>query len=425
MEPLKVAVFGAGGRGHSTYGMFALSHPHLMKVVAVAEPDDAKRARMGDAHGIPEKLRFRTWQELIDKHPPVTAILNCTQDKMHADSAMAALKAGYHQLLEKPMATTPHDCARIVRTARETGRILAVCHVLRYTPLFHALKGILTGRALGDVVTVVHIENVGFWHQAHSFVRGSWSRKASNSPMILSKSCHDMDILIYMLGKKPVRLSSFGSLTYFKPENAPPNAAERCLDGCPAELGCPYSVQKNYLGGARPDWIKNSDHVSADKSYAAKLEALKTGPFGRCVYKSGNDVVDHQTVHIEFEGGATVSFLMHAFSAECCRTFRYGCTKGEIKGHGDKNELRVSYFEDGREEVIKPGSVEGGHGGGDTGMMLRFVDAMLSNDASKILTDANASLDSHYLAFAAEESRLANGKVIEMSEYRARIESEL
>jgi len=424
MEALKVAVLGAGGRGFSSYGMFALRYPHLIKVAAVAEPEDAKRARMGEAHGIPDKLRFRTWQELIEKRPPVAAVLNCTQDAMHADSALAALKAGYHQLLEKPMATTPHDCARIVRTARETGRILAVCHGMRYSPLYQALKRIIDSRVLGEVVTVDHLENVAFWHQAHSFVRGPWSKRTSSSPMILAKSCHDMDILLYVLGKKPVRLSSFGSLTYFRPENAPKNAAERCLDGCPAEPTCPYSVQKNYLGGNRPDWVKNSDHLGADKSYEAKFAALKTGPFGRCVYKAGNDVVDHQTVHIEFEGGTTVSFLMHAFAAENCRTFRYGCTKGEIKGHGDRKELRVGYFEDGREDVIKPGSLEGGHGGSDTSMMLQFVEALQSNDPSKILTGANASLDSHYLAFAAEESRLANGKVIEMSEYRARIESE-
>jgi hypothetical protein len=184
-------------------------------------------------------------------------------------------------------------------------------------------------------------------------------------------------------------------------------------------------VQKNYLGGNRPDWIKDSDHLGADKSYEAKMEVLKTGPLGRCVYKSGNDVVDHQAVNIEFEGGATVSFLMHAFAVENCRTIRYGCTKGEIKAHGDKHELKVGYFEDGREDIIKPGSLEGGHGGSDTAMMLQFVEAMQANDPSKILTNAEASLDSHYMAFAAEESRLANGKVVEMSEYRARIESEL
>lgn len=143
MRPLKVAVLGAGGRGYSAYGLFARTHPHLVQVVAVAEPDDAKRNRMGEAHDIPEKRRFRTWQELIDKRPPAAAVLNCLQDAMHIASATATLRAGYHQLLEKPMATTPHDCARIVRTVRETGRMLAVCHVLRYGPFFQTVKRVI------------------------------------------------------------------------------------------------------------------------------------------------------------------------------------------------------------------------------------------------------------------------------------------
>lgn len=425
MDPLRVAVLGAGGRGYSAYGLFARTYPQLVEVVAVAEPDDAKRRRMGDAHNIPERFRFRTWQELVDKRPPVAAVLNCLQDALHLDSAMAVMKAGYHQLLEKPMATTPHACARIVRAARESGRMLAVCHVLRYGPFFQTVKKVIHSGVIGDIVSGVHLENVSFWHQGHGFVRGPWSTKAAGSPMILQKSCHDLDLLVYLLGKRPARLSSFGSLTYFKPENAPRNAPGRCLDGCPAEPTCPYSVQKNYLGGNRPGWLRDSDHLSTDTSYEGKVKALNTGPMGRCVYKCGNDVVDHQAVNIEFEGGATMCFLMHAFTEENCRTLRYCGTKGEIKGHGGKQEVKVNYFEDGREDTIRPGRIEGGHGGSDTVMMQQFVQAILSNDPSGILTNAEVSLDSHYLAFAAEESRLANGKVIEMSEYRARIESEL
>jgi len=425
VRPLEVAILGAGSRGFSAYGEFALRHPHLMKCVAVAEPEDAKRARFGDAHGIPHSLRFRTWQELVAARPPATVIFNCLQDALHAESAIAVMRAGYHQLLEKPMATTPHDCVRVVRAARATGRILAICHVLRYAPFFQTLKEILTARVVGDVVTVVHIENVAFWHQAHSFVRGRWRRRDESSPMILAKSCHDLDLLVYLIGRRPLRLSSFGALTWFRRENAPKGAAERCLDGCPVEPICPYSVQKNYLGGDRPGWIKDSDHVTIDKTLEGKLAALRAGPFGRCVWKCDNDVVDHQVVNIEFEGGTTAMFLMHAFAAENTRTMRYGCTRGEIKGHAGRNELRVTHFADGREDVIHPGQIAGGHGGGDVAMVRQFVEAITTGDPARMLTNVEVSLESHLLAFAAEESRLNHGRVVDMNAYRQRIEEEV
>jgi predicted dehydrogenase len=308
--------------------------------------------------------------------------------------------------------------------ARETGRILAICHVLRYSPFFQALRQVLMSGAIGRIVTVQHTENVAFWHMAHSFVRGPWSRKGVSSPMILSKSCHDLDILLYLINRPPLRVSSFGSLTWFRPENAPEGAADFCLDGCAAEPSCPYSVQKNYLGGNRIDWIKDSPHVSIDTSYAAKLAALRKGTFGRCVFKAGNDVVDHQVVNIEFEDGITVNFLLHAFAAENTRTMRYGCTQGEIRAHLDKNEIRVGHFRDGREEIILPGELSGGHSGGDGGMLRGFVEAVRAQDTSRILTGVETSLEGHLLAFAAEESRLNNGRMIDMVEYRARIEAE-
>lgn len=424
MKPLELAVIGAGGRGHSAYGSFVLNNPHTARYVAVAEPDDDRRKRLADAHNIDPKYQFKTWQELVDKKPPVEAVINCTQDAMHAESAVALLRTGYHQLLEKPMATTPHDCIRIVNEARNTGRVLAICHVLRYSPFFQAMKDVISSGRLGDIMTVEHKENVAFWHYAHSFVRGPWSRRAESSPMVLAKSCHDMDMLVYLIAKKPLRISSIGSLTYFRPENAPAGATDRCLDGCPAEPECPYSVQKNYLGGDRPGWIKDSAHLSLDKSYEGKLKALQTARYGLCVYKADNDVIDHQVAIIEFEGGVTVSFLMHAFSIENTRTMRYGLTRGEIKGHAGRNEIHVGHFFDGREETIKPGRIAGGHGGGDTAMMRQFIDAISSGDPSAIITNADESLESHLLAFAAEESRLNGGAVIDMAAYRKKIESE-
>ena len=424
MKPLEVAVIGAGSRGFHAYANFALRRPHLLRCVAVAEPDDARRDRFGDAHGLPANRRYRTWQELVDSRPAADGVINCLQDSLHLESALAVLEAGYHQLLEKPIAATPHDCVRIVGKARETGLTLAVCHVMRYAPFYQAMRRILDTRDLGEIVTVEHKENVAFWHYAHSFVRGPWSRKGESSPMILAKSCHDMDILLYLIGRRPVRLSSFGSLSYFRPENAPAGAADRCLDGCPAEPDCPWSVLRTYLGGDLPSWVKDSDHLSVDKTREGKLEALRTARHGRCVFKAGNDVVDHQVVNIEFEGGATANFLMHAFSRENTRTMRYGLTRGEIKGHHGRNEIRVGYFGDGTEEIVRPGRMVGGHGGGDTALMLQFTESLRTGDPAAVITNADVSLESHLMAFAAEESRLNAGQVIEMAAYRERIEKE-
>jgi len=258
MKPLEVAVLGAGGRGFTSYGRFALQHPHLIKYAAVAEPDDVRRRKLSDLHGIRPQFQFRTWEELIEKRPPVVAVLNCLQDSLHRDSAIATLEAGYHQLLEKPFATTPHHCLEIVRTAKRTGRTLAICHVLRYAPFFRALKELLESGVTGDIVCLAHQENVAYWHYESVSVRGPWSRTAESSPWILAKSCHDLDLIVWLASKKPKRITSFGSLSFFRPENAPPGSTDRCLDGCPAEPECAFSVQKLHLGGRAdvPGWSR-------------------------------------------------------------------------------------------------------------------------------------------------------------------------
>ena len=258
-KPITALLLGAGLRGADAYGPYALAHPDQLRFVAVAEPDPARRARFAAAHGIPPERQFVTWQEALGRPLPerqktADVVFNCTQDRMHEASGVAALQAGYDMLLEKPMAHDLAGTVRLVQAAEETGRLLQVCHVLRYSPFFSTVHEIVSSGRLGEVVAVTHRENVAYWHMAHSFVRGNWRNEGLSSPMILSKCCHDLDVLYWNLGE-PVRcLQSFGSLRHFRAGNAPAGAPLRCTDGCPAAEQCPFDARRLYLNMDIEGW---------------------------------------------------------------------------------------------------------------------------------------------------------------------------
>lgn len=417
--PITAVMCGAGQRGFYSYGPYALKYPNELRFVAVAEPNAARRQRFADAHDIPPERQFATWEDLLAQGQIADALFNMTQDQAHYASTVAALEAGYDVLLEKPMATRLADCVDLVQTAERTGRLLQVCHVLRYTPFFSTLHEIVASGRLGDIITVEHRENVVYWHMAHSFVRGNWRNLAMSSPMILAKCCHDLDILYWNLGRKMQRLQSFGSLIHFRPENAPEGATRRCTDGCPVAEQCPYDARRIYLtpSPADPERIGwPSSTISEDLSLEGRRRALETGPYGRCVYHCDNDVVDHQTVNMEFEGGTSVVLFMHGHSHEESRTMRYDGTHATLRGKFTYKDGWIEVHDhvtNRREDVeIPPG--EGGHGGGDFGVVRAFVRAARGDEGT--LTAAREALESHLLAFAAEQSRL-EGAVVDMDAY--------
>lgn len=290
MEPITAVVLGAGSRGE-IYAGYALRHPEELKVVAAAEPRPDRLAKLADAHGIPPENRFASWEELLERPKMADVAFVCTLDDMHTAPALKALEKGYHILLEKPMSNTEEECRAIEAAARQADRVLAVCHVLRYTPFYRTIKALVDGGEIGEICAAAQIENVGYWHQAHSFVRGNWRSSRETSPMLLQKSCHDMDILLWLVGKDCCRVSSFGSLRHFTADNAPAGAPERCLDGCPHSETCPYYAPKIYLTG-KTDWPV--DVLTTDLTEAGIRKALEEGPYGRCVYRCDNDVVDRQ-----------------------------------------------------------------------------------------------------------------------------------
>jgi predicted dehydrogenase len=406
MTPVTLAVVGAGNRG-STHGGWALTQPDRARVIAVAEPRAVRRDRFATRHGIPASATFPSWQELAARGRMADAVLICTQDAAHAEPTTAFAELGYHVLLEKPMATTEADCRRIVDAVERADVAFAVCHVLRYTPYTALVKQVVDGGRLGEVMSVQHLEPVGFSHHAHSYVRGPWRRQDAATFMLLAKSCHDLDWLQHVVGRPIRRVASFGGLTHFRPENRPAGAADRCLD-CAVEPTCPYSAVRFYSGflerGA--DWPL--DAVIDRNTEADLLAALRQGPYGRCVYACDNDVVDHQVVAMEFDGGPTGTFTMTAFNAGGHRRTRLFGTHGELEGDGET--VRVHDFLTGTAEVLSARSsgdatAGGGHGGGDWGLMDAFVRAVATGDRSHILTGPRASLEAHLVVFAAERAR--------------------
>ncbi|MFG2876641.1 Gfo/Idh/MocA family protein [Streptomyces sp. NPDC048337] len=402
-----LAVVGAGNRG-TGYARWVLAHPQRARVVAVAEPRTVRRERLAAAHGIEPGSAVGDWRELAARGRIADAVLICTLDRDHLEPVLAFAALGCHILLEKPMALTEDECRRIVDAVERAGVTLSVGHVLRYTPYTRALKAVVDSGRLGEVVSVQHLEPVGFWHQAHSFVRGNWRREDEATTMLMAKSCHDLDWLQYVLGGPPVRVSSFGRLSHFRPGNRPAGAADRCLD-CAVESACPYSATREYgdrLARGEHTWPLN---VLVDEFTPEALEsALREGPYGRCVYACDNDVVDHQVVAMEFDSGATATFTMTAFTEQADRQTRIFGTRGELRGDG--KSLRVYDFLTRTEEAVAAGGggpmdAAGGHGGGDAGLMDAFVSAVATGNPGLVKSGPRESLTSHLTVPAAERAR--------------------
>ncbi len=420
--PIDAVLVGAGARGTFTYGEIALNNPDTLRFVAVAEPDPERRAGFARDHGIPDSHCFATWEEFLGSGQSAQALVCTTLDRLHVAPAVAALEAGYHVLLEKPMAIIAEDCVRIAHAAESAGRVLILGHVLRYTEFFTRMHDIVSSGRLGDIVSIEHRENVAFSHMAHSYVRGNWNNSERASPMILSKCSHDFDLLTWMMHGNPVRrLHSFGSLMHFRSECAPAGTPERCTDGCPAAESCLFYAPRQYL---TEDVGWPTETISVDLSHASRLRALQTGPYGRCVYRAENDVVDHQVVTMEHNDGATVTLIMQGHSDREERTMRIDGTRATLRARfqvSGVSEMTVhDHLTDAEERIAVDAGQHSGHGGGDAGLIRAFVEAVRSGgDTSPI--SARMSLESHLLAFAAERSRVT-GEMIDMPTFRAEVE---
>lgn len=409
-------IAGAGERG-TTYATLIGKHPQA-EVVGVAEPNEFRRKRLAEDHNIPSDNVFTDWKELAGRDKFADAVIIATQDRMHVGPVLAFAEKGYDILLEKPMAPSEADCRKIVKAAEDNNVMFAVCHVMRYTDYTRKLKSLLDEGLIGDIVSMQHFEPVGYWHQAHSFVRGHWGNEAKSSCMLLAKSCHDVDWIRHIMAVPCKKVSSFGSLYHFRKEQAPQGAADRCLD-CSVEATCPYSAKKIYLGRLAKGHTSWPVSILAPEPTEENItEALKTGPYGRCVYACDNDVVDQQVVNMEFAGGRTAGFTMTAFNNARGRETRIFGTRGELFGDGSKL-THYDFLTDETTEIdtrAPDASITGGHGGGDGRLIESFIAAMVDKDPSKILSGPAESLETHLMVFAAERARRED-KVVEVKLY--------
>ena len=406
MKPAELLVIGAGSRG-TTYAAYAIEHPEYAKITGVAEPRDGWRNTLVKSHDIPESNIACDWRDLASRPKFADAVIIATQDQMHVEPAVEFARLGYHILLEKPMTPNAEGCRKIAQAVQDAGIIFGVCHVLRYTAHTRKLKELIGDGLIGEVVSLQSLEPVGYWHQAHSFVRGNWRRSDESSSMLLAKCCHDLDWIRHIMGNRCNSVQSYGSLKHFSKEEKPEGAAERCLD-CPIEIQCPYSAKKIYLkrlAKGQKGWPL--DVLASAVNEENIMEALRTGPYGRCVYACDNDVVDHQVVNMQFDGGGTASLTMTAFTEADHRQARIFGTKGELISNG-RSIKHFDFLTDKWNEINTnsgDSSILGGHGGGDYGMMKAFVNAVIHNDQTLILSGATESLETHEMVFAAERSR--------------------
>jgi len=422
MKQLKVILIGAGDRG-TTYTDHMMDMPEKFKVVAIADPVKSRRDDIQKKHNIPDEMCFPDWPELLDMPKIADVAVIATMDRQHFAPAAKAISKKYHLLLEKPVCPTPEECLKLEALAKENGVQVVVCHVLRYTPFFNKLYDIIESGAIGEVVSVNHEEDVEIIHQSHSFVRGNWGNEERSSCMLLQKSCHDMDILQWLLGKKCTRVQSFGGIYYFNEAHAPEGAPERCIDGCPVGETCKFNSVKLYLEDnhdAVSQWLRSTCTKEANPTDEIVEKTLRTTEYGKCVFHCDNTVVDHQTANLEFEGGVTATFTMNAFN-KGGRFFHIFGTQGEIHAEMSKEEKPILVYDFDTKEttehiVTGKEGITNGHGGGDVGILEALYNAACGEEVGRSLSDISVSVASHMIVFAAEKAR-KEGIVVDFNQY--------
>lgn len=414
-KPITAITLGAGSRGN-VYGNYAISNPDQIDIVGVAEPIPLRNERYSKKHKIATENRFVTWEHVFQKPKFADAIIITTPDHLHYGPCMKALAMGYDVLLEKPMAQTEKECRDILALTKKTGAIVGLCHVLRYAPYFIKLKELIHNGSIGELISIQHFEPIQHIHMAHSFVRGNWHNSKESTPIILAKSCHDLDIMRWLVGKPSVRVVAFGNLKWFNKQNAPAGSTARCHDGCAIESTCPYSAVKIYLRERSYTYVFD---LPEQKELVpdAIMNYLKTTNYGRCVYRMDNDQCDHYVMSLLFEGGITASFNMEAFTGYHGRRTRVMGSMGDLTG--DMEQFTHTDFRTGKttnwdSKSFDEGAYKNhGHGGGDYRLMQDWVQAVAQKNPNLLTSTIDASIESHLMGFAAEKSR-KNKKIVDI-----------
>ncbi|MFD0712639.1 Gfo/Idh/MocA family protein [Paenibacillus sp. GCM10027626] len=415
LQPVSAIIVGAGHRSLQ-YASYAEAHPDQFRIVGVVDPDSERRKLAAERFGFPLDHCFASVEQLTAVPKLAVAAINGTMDHLHVRTTLPLLKAGYDVLLEKPIGISEEEVMELHQTAKSCGRTVMICHVLRYAPFYASIRQQLEAGAIGDIVAIQTEENVSYHHMSTAFVRGKWnSIENCGSSMIMAKCCHDLDLLAWLMGGvRPVKVSSFGSLYQFREEKAPAGAGTRCLVDCPLEETCTYSAKRMYmqqnLWGA---YVWDRTGLTEDDN-EGKLESLRTtNPYGRCVWRCDNDVVDHQSVIIEFASGSTASHSLTGATAKPSRTIHITGTKGEISGTMEEGTYLIRRPDDTpgqtyAEEMIQLNVSADMHGGGDLRLVADFVSALRGERPSLSSTSLEKSIYGHQIGFAAERSRMEN-----------------
>ena len=399
-KQVSIVAIGAGNRTNK-YLEYVKQHPDKAKLVGVVELNEIRRNKIVEKFSLEPSACFTDYHDFFRSSLKVDAVMICTPENMHYEPCMMAIEAGYHVLLEKPIAQTPEECIAIGEAARRKNVIVTVCHVLRYHPYFMKLKELACSGELGNIISINHRTAVGVDRAAHSFVRGPWRKESETNPMLISKCCHDIDFLLWLTKTRCRKLTSFGSLRWFKSTNAPEGSAHRCID-CQVESQCPFSAVDLYR--IRRDWIANFDVPQGKNIDEVIEEELKHGLYGRCIYHCDNDVVDHQIVSMEMESEVTINFSMDIFTLEDHRATQICLTEGEIEG--DETQIKVRRFRGGEETIYDFSDIKHKpfHAGADLDLMNDFIEA-IQTEGKYLRTSIDLSVESHRICFEAERSR--------------------
>ncbi|WP_369752845.1 Gfo/Idh/MocA family protein [Flavobacterium sp. WC2409] len=400
IKPVTAITLGAGNRGN-VYGNYAIQYPEHLKIVGVADPIDIRKERYSEKHSIPAENCFVTWEDVFKRPKFADAIIISTPDNLHYGPCMKALSMGYDILLEKPIAPTEKECRKILALAKKTNRIVAVCHVLRYSPYFIKVRELIQKGSIGELISIQHLEPIQHIHMSHSYVRGNWHNSKETTPIILAKSCHDLDILRWLVSSSCEKITAFGDLKWFKKENTPVGATPRCTDGCAVEKECPYSALKIYYRDRQRTHVFDLP-TEVEKQGEAILDRLKTTNYGRCVYQMDNDQPDHYTTNLQFSNGVTAAFSMEAFTSYEGRRTRVMGSHGDIVG--DMSQFTLTNFLTGEKTEWQQNS--DAHGGGDWNLVSDWIQAVSQQNAGLLSSSIDASVESHIIGFTAEKSRL-------------------
>ncbi len=422
---VRVAIIGLGSQG-ATYVRNHKLYQEELELCAIVDVNTRRVEEFGRQHGVPQSGWYYSTESFFSARPEVDVVFICTGDIWHYEQAKTAMECGYHVMLEKPAGVTLEQCRQLKEISDATGRILIVCYVLRYAAGYRKIKEIIDSGRIGRLMTIQGIEQVAYWHQAHSFIRGTCGREAASSSLFLQKCCHDTDLITWLTAKKCLRVSSYAHLTHFTPENAPAGATERCVEDCLAKDHCPYNAESYYytngIKKGKSGWPYEMV-APVNFSEETMYRALQEGPFGRCVYHCDNDVVDHQIVNMEMEDELLVTYTMSTFTPRNGRRLHIMGTKGDILADMDERKtIEVGVFGQDREVIDIQSLTDdlSGHGGGESVMLQSLAKAIRGEGIDPELTLIQDSVESHYICFAAEESRKHNGKNIEMDEFIGR-----